>query len=311
MAQDIPIIPPTRVDFDATSAPKSCQDKVTFGAILGDWLPNGVVTDDAARRIVVRLRRTNRSTLADVTLVAADGTVVDKHHEPFGAKEECHKILYDTARAVARLLGAFEKPPPKTPMTCPVSPPISSPTCPTCPVCPALVRPAPRMTIAAPATHRFFVGAGVFYGMGLQSGQFPGPQLSLGFVPVQQWPRMRIEFDGAWAPNAASTSTAFRGNMIPFFGSICYAPAGFRLCSGIVSTLFIGKKLDQVSASDDMGLSLAASFRMGAEFEMSDRFSVRLDGFVLLPLGIRGVGPHGAGDELAAGTALMGIGTFD
>jgi hypothetical protein len=60
-----------------------------------------------------------------------------------------------------------------------------------------------------------------------------------------------------------------------------------------------------------MSISAAASLRVGAEFEMSDPFSIRLDGFVLWPLGRRGVRPEWATDDLTAGAALMGVWAFD
>ena len=68
-AHDAPTLTPTRLDFDATSAPKPCHDKAEFQNILATWVPAGVIRADAVRRLKVRSRRSpTGGKLVDVTV---------------------------------------------------------------------------------------------------------------------------------------------------------------------------------------------------------------------------------------------------
>ncbi|MBK9260320.1 MAG: hypothetical protein IPM54_10835 [Polyangiaceae bacterium] len=172
-ALDAPAIAPTQLDFDASRAPKSCNNRVTFDMLLRNWVAESVWTPDAARRLMVRIHRSPRGEkLVDVTLVDATGTTMAEHHQPFGVREECHRVLYEAARTAATLLGAFEKPPPPEPWPqCPPLPPppepAPSPACPPCPKCPVSTPP--------PAVRRFDFGLGALPGMGATPMQWVGP----------------------------------------------------------------------------------------------------------------------------------------
>ena len=305
-AHDAPAITPTRLDFDASQAPKRCNDPATFDALLGNWvLKDALGAGDRVLRVRIR-RAPTGGKLTDVTLVDAAGATLAEHHERFSVNSECHQVLYESARAAARLLGAFE--PPRPPEPCPVCP--ACPACPSCPpppvAEPARCPPCPTLK-TPPIVRRAYFGAGVFLGVGLTHVPRFGPKVSLGFVPIASAPRVRVEIDGAWAPYASTTSNTLRGTMVPLFGSLCVAPAALRLCGGPVTTFFL-------SEHDAMHITLAASLRLGAEFEIAGPFSIRIDAFVLLPFWKRTFGHElGARDaehSLAAGSSATGVWSF-
>jgi hypothetical protein len=321
-AHDAPAISPTRLEFDASQAPKSCNDQLEFESILANWVPREVMSSEADRRLVVRIRRSPMGVKSvGVMLLDAAGKTLDEHRERFDARLECYRVLYKTALASANLLGAFKKPPPAEP-------------CPACPVCPscrpppreerarflASTPPPPRMIMplqspTLPPMRRAFLGAGVFLGMGVRLAQAFGPQISLGFVPLARVPHLHIEIEGAWAPNALSKSSVLPRDMIPLFSSLCYAPSALRLCSGLVTTFFLAEGPHSTPENDALHMTLAASLRLGMEFEVAGPFSIRLDGFTLMRFWGRSYGSElAAVDHLnpfAAGMAAMGVWSFE
>lgn len=329
VADDAPTLAPTRLEFDATSAPKNCNDDVTFGQLLTKWAPALVVTPDADRRLVVRIRRAPAGEkLVDVTLTDAAGTTVAEHRKRFAATAECHKVLYDTAFKAAKLLGAHEEPPPQEP--CPAAPPPPEPSPPSppvepapCPACFAVPLPplrrrndTPLQWLPPPSPmRRTFVAGGIFIGMGNGPVPFVGPLVSLGFAPSARVPELRLEIDGAWAPYASLQSSELRGDMIPLFGSLCYAPSALRLCSGLVTTFFLVDRSRVAPENDTAHLTVAASLRLGAEFEIAEPFSIRLDAFALVPLWGQMFGNEmrTLDDEnsFAAGGVVMGVWSFE
>ncbi|MBK9265388.1 MAG: hypothetical protein IPM54_37085 [Polyangiaceae bacterium] len=154
---------------------------------------------------------------------------------------------------------------------------------------------------------RFDFGLGALLGMGARPAQWLGPLLSLGIVPWLRVPHLRMEIDVAYA---LPMSDASRSNMIPLFGSLCYVPSALRLCTGVVTTFFLSEP-----GNDAMHTTLAASMRLGAEFEIAGPASIRIDGFALVPLGERSFGSElstrDAQDALMAGTSVTGVWSFE
>jgi len=319
-AHDPPPIPATRIDFDARYLPKSCNDNDNFLAILNNWVTPGTITPDAARSLAVRIRRSAvGGKVVDITLMEADGTTLGEDHKTFASTTECHKVLHDAAKASARLMGAFEKPPPREPLSCPVCPTCptcAKPTpCPTTPLCPAApISRIPVATAVPPPMRRMFVGVGFFLGRSLASEWVVAPQASFGFVPLSRVPRLQVEIEGAWAQQTFTKSdapSAIRGHAIPLFGSLCYAPSVLRLCSGIATTLFEANRAHAAQRNDDLGIALGATLRLGTEFVLAHPVSIRLDAYTVLHVWPRSFG--GAFDALEAlkpfaiGIAALGV----
>jgi len=319
-AHDALVTPATRLEFDAMGAPKNCADDIEFRALLGDWVAPETLTEEASRRLTVRIRRLpTGGKLADVTLVDAAGTVLGEHHERYGIKAECYRILYETARSAAKLLGAFEKPPEPEPMSCPVCP--SAQACPAAPACP--IPEVPRKTAqteqgATAPTRRAFFGAGVFLGTGFTSDTFVGPQFSLGFVPSTHAPSIHVEMNGAWTLQTIPKSNrqgSFDVHIVPLFGSICYSRFVFRMCSGLVTTFFQAKSPELVPGADELRTTLAGHLRMGAEFGIAGPFSIRVDAFAMLRFGQRSYGSELAAFDMrspfGAGAAVVGVWSWE
>ncbi|MBK9265486.1 MAG: hypothetical protein IPM54_37580 [Polyangiaceae bacterium] len=311
-AHDPPTIAPTRLDFDTQQPLTRCNDLATFEALLANWVSANVLIPDADRRLAVHIRRSPMGgALVDMTLVDAAGATLAEYHESFTSRTECHKVLYDSARAAARLLGAFEKPPPSEP--CPKHPPPPPPPEPPppepapSPICPDPLPPPPEVDAPPPIVHRFHLGVGALLGMGAAPTQWLGPLFSLGFVPSSRVPHLRIEIDAALA---MPTSNAFRSDMIPLFGSICHAPSALRLCGGLATMFFVGE-----SGHGTMPTTLAASMRVGTEFRIAGPASLRVDAFALVPLGERAfdhrLGMLAGLHALTAGASLMGVWSFE
>jgi len=319
-AGDPPNVAPTRVDFEAKGLPRTCSDLLTFQSLLTDWLKPSQLSLDAPRKLLVHIRRSpNGGKLADLTLVDENGVQISTEHKTFASKTECHKVLWDVARAAAQLLGAFEKPPEPEPISCPVCP--SAQACPATPVCP--IPQVPRKTAqtaqgaTAPARRAFF-GAGVFLGTGFTSDTFVGPQFSLGFVPSLSAPRIHVEIDGAWTQQTipqSNTSGSLDIQVVPLFGSICYSRSVFRMCSGLVATFFQAKSADLLPGSDESRTTLAGHLRMGAEFGIAGPFSIRVDAFAILRFWQRSYGSElaalDARSPFGAGAAAMGVWSWE
>jgi hypothetical protein len=238
-----------------------------------------------------------------MTLVNAAGTTIDKDHKTFARNTECHKVLYDSALAAAKLLGALDEPSPPEPVVCPALPPPPAPAEPVvCPASPAPALPHPPATRPASFTRRAYIGAGVFLGMTTTSDASVGPAVSLGFVPVSRWPGFQIEFDGAYA--SRNVRQGFRVDTVPVFVSLCHVQVGVRLCSGVTSTLFFTE--DPKNARDFM---FSVSLRIGTQFELAGPFSIRADAFALLPLTQRTA--LDSPNPFAAGATVMGVWSFD
>jgi hypothetical protein len=313
-AHDALVIPPTRLEFDATGAPKNCADDIEFRALLGDWVAPETLTEEASRRLTVLIRRSpTGGKFADVTLVDAAGTVLGEHHERYGAKAECYRVLYESARGAAKLLGAFEKPPEPEPPVCPACPACAAcPSTPKCPI-PETPRKAPKIVQTATIpTRRAFFGAGLFIGTGFTWNTFVGPQFSLGFVPSPHAPSIHVEMNGAWTQQTISKLNV---DIVPLFGSICYSRSVFRVCSGLTTTFFQAKNAELVPGADELRTTLAGHVRMGAEFGIAGPFSIRVDAFAMLRFWQRSYGNElatlDARGPFGAGATAMGVWGFE
>jgi len=305
-AHDPPPIPATRIDFDARYMPKSCNNNDNFLAILNNWVPAGTIIPDAPRSLAVRIRRfAADGKMVDITLTDADGVTVAEAHQTFPSTTECHKVLYEAAKASARIIGAFEKPPPREPVSCP-----ACPTCPPPAPCPAArwvapVQPMPAATPVPRPMRRMFVGVGFFVGRTLASEWVVGPQGSFGFVPMSRVPRFQVEVEGAWTQRTfVQAPSPIQGHAIPLFGSLCYAPSVLRLCSGIATTFFEAQRADAGQRQDNRGISFGATLRLGTEFVIANPVSIRLDAFAVLPVWQRS---FDALEAFAIGIAAMGV----
>ena len=93
-AHDAPVILPARLDFDASHAPKNCNDPDGFRSLLGAWVPADALRDQAERRLIVRIQSSSTGgKQADVSLVDGEGAVLTERHTPYAVKVECYKVL--------------------------------------------------------------------------------------------------------------------------------------------------------------------------------------------------------------------------
>ncbi|MBK9262126.1 MAG: hypothetical protein IPM54_20270 [Polyangiaceae bacterium] len=268
------MIPPTRLDFDASRAPKKCNDADAFDSILGAWVPNGVLREDAERRLVVRIRWTpTGGKRVEVSLFDAQGAVVAERLTEHPATAECYFVLHGAAQDAAELLGAFEPPPPKEPVICPVCPP-SAPSPPTrpLPTSPPPAPPVPTIT-HAPTLHRSSIGIGAFVGSGIHSGLGGGPYVLLSYAPWRHWSHVRIEFEGSWT---SQTSESIRTHAIPLVGSLCLVRGAVRFCGGLATTALYSK---QLPIHDELHLMIGGNVRIGTELFVRGPFAVRVDVF--------------------------------
>jgi hypothetical protein len=300
LAHEAPTIAPTRLEFDATEAPKNCNDERSFAAILATLVPNDVMKSDAEQRLLVRVHRTptrGKLMLMDVTLTDARGATIKERHERYGAKTECHKVLYEAAYAAATLLGAFEKPPASEP--CPICPP--PPACPGPARCPEDPESAPkrrsestsvplRQIFPPLAARRAYFGAGVLFGTGITPQGAIGPTFALGFVPSRHSARLHVEFAGAWTSQDWRDANAAM-NVIPMFGSVCYSRYAFHLCSGMTTTFFSTKQATNNTSSAEFRVTLAGHLRLGAEFDVAGPLSIRVDAFAQMRFAGQTFGP--------------------
>jgi hypothetical protein len=311
-AHEPPVIVPTRLDFDASHAPKNCNDVASFRSILGAWVPRAVLRDDADRRLIVRIRwSTTGGKRADLSLVDAYGVTVAERHTPYAAKAECHKVLWTIAKDAAEMLGAFEPPAPKESTACPLLPP-SAP----CPLCPSTQRcpTHPPSTflppkVAFPPMLHSFLGFGGFVGSGTSSKLNGGPIVLLGFVPSSRLSQLHIEIDGAWT---SQTFTSTRIHSVPLVGSLCWVHGIVRFCGGFATTILFS---NQSSPNDPLKLMFGGNFRIGTELFNRGPFSIRADVFGRLAFAERAFGPatitFGETTQLTAGLALLGAWSFD
>lgn len=318
LAHDAPT--PTQLDFDASQAPNACNDDALFRALITNWVPAEVLVPETDRQLVVRIRRSpTGGKLAEVTLLDSAGAPLKKYTESYFAKTECHRVLYETARAAAKLLGAFDKPPPPEPCpTCPACPPPPVPAKPEpCPACPALVLPLPRPTLLSP-TRRGFFAAGVSLGTGITPQGAIGPYGGFGFVLSPHLPRIQFEMAGGWAPQTlpiSNTANVLRVHMVPLVGSLCYARYVFRLCSGLATTFYTAERSSLVPGYDEMRMTLAVNVQIGTEFEIGGPFSIRVDIFGRLRFMQRTYGYELANldalNPFTASMVAMGVWSFD
>ena len=286
LAHEPPTIAPTRLEFDATQAPKICNDQILFRNLLTNWVPYSALSLDVERRLTVHIQRKPTGNKEwDVILSDTTGTIIHERHERYGAKTECYKVLYEAAYAAATLLGAFEKPPSSEP--CPICPP--PPICPGPARCPEPPEPAPkrrsettsvplRQTFPPLAARRAYFGAGVLFGTGITPQGAIGPCFALGFVPSRHSPWLQVEFAGAWTSQERPDANAAM-NVIPMFGSVCYSRYAFHLCSGMTTTFFSTKQATNNTSSAEFRVALAGHLRLGTEFDVAGPLSIRVDAF--------------------------------
>jgi hypothetical protein len=309
-AHDPPEIQLTRLDFDASQAPKSCNAPDTFVRILGRWVPQDVLRNDAERRLIVLLRSTSTGgKRADVTLVDEQGVILAERHTPYARATECHKVLDETAFHAAKMLGAFEPPLPKAPVTCPAC--SRAPACPTCPLCPTcthlrLVAPMPPSN---PQLPRFFIGGGAFVGSGIFAKLGGGPQMLLGFVPSRHWSQLHLEFEGSWTSQSLTSS---RAQSIPIVGSICWVRGDVRFCGGMATTFLFS---NETTKPDFLHLIFSPNFRLGTELFNRGPFSLRADVFARFAFEQQSFGRTtqriDEGAPFAAGMSVLGLWAVD
>ena len=308
---------PTRLDFDASRAPKKCNDVEGFRSILSAWMNVRQLHDDAERRLVVRIRRSSSGgKQADISLVDAQGGTEGERHEDFAADAECHFVLWRTALNAATILGAFEPPPPpKQPVPCPVfSPcPLYPPPVP-CPACLPLRQSPPTMT-HLPPPYRSFTAIGAFVSSGIYSAFNVGPQVMLGFIPSRHLPDLHIEFEGAWTSQSSPssmTSESIRLHSVPLVGSFCWVRGIVRFCAGLSSTIFL---LNQSSDNAPLHIMFGANFRVGTELFTRGPSFIRADVFGRIAFAERTFGKAMVALDdatpFAAGLAVMAGRSFD
>ena len=309
-AHDPPIIAPTRLDFDASHAPKNCNDIDSFRSILGAWVPATVLRDDAERRLIVRIRWSSTGgKRADISLVDAQGVTLADRRTLYATATECYKVLWTVASHAALILGAFEPPPPKEPATCPA--PQPSAPCPPARPCPTfpplrLTTPAPTLS---PALYRSFIGIGGFVGSGIFSKLGGGPYLLVGYAPLRRLSQLHVELEGAWT---SQTSQSIREHSIPLVGSLCWVQGIVRFCGGFSTTVFFS---NQSPENNDLRVMLGGNFRVGTELFSQGPFSIRADVFGRFAFVQRRFGKATVAlDEptpFAAGVAVLGGWGFD
>lgn len=307
-AQDAHIILPTQLVFDASHAPKKCNDQDGFRSILGAWVPPDVLREDAERRLIVHIESSARGgKRADVSLVDGQGIVLAERHTPYTAKEECYKVLWAVARDAAKMLGAFEPPPPKEPVPAPVCAPCAS--CPQPRPCPTF--PPLRLTMPTllPTPSRSFIGFGGFFGSGIFSEISGGPSLVLGFVPSRRLSQMHIEVDVAWT---SQTLQSIRVHSIPLDASLCWVRGIVRFCGGLSTTILFS---NQSYTNNELHVLLGGNLRVGTELFNRGPFSIRADVFGRLMVAPQSLGnPLGVTDEptpFAGCVAVMALWAFD
>lgn len=303
-----PVIVPTRLDFDASRAPKLCNNLDSFTSILGTWVSLTLLRDDAERRLVVRIQGSPAGgKRADVSLMDAEGAIIAERHADHGAATECHYVLWDTAQQAAKLLGAFEPPPPKESLTCLMAPP-----CPSCPpppptwTCPSSRLPKPTLA-HEPALPRFFVGIGAFVGSGIFEKLGGGPQMLLGFVPSRHLPQLHIEFEASWTSQSIES---VRVQAIPLVGSICWVRGVIRLCGGFATSILFSNQFPNHESR-----LLGPNFRVGTELFTHGPFSIRADVFGRIAFSKRtsGMAPMtlAYSSPVAGGLAVIAGRSFD
>lgn len=307
LAHDPPAIAPTRLEFDASHAPNKCSDRATFMNISGNWMPAVTWREDAERRLVVRIHGSaNGGKHVDLSVVDAQGGVQAERHKLYVATAECHKVLYDTAYDAAQMLGAFEPPPPKESVMCPVSAPLP-PKEPT--PCPPLVRPCPTCpppVRVPPAPSRFFVGVGGLMGSGVVSEIGAGPLMLLGFVPSNHLP-LHVELEGSWT---SQLTESMRLHSIPIVTSLCWVRGVVRFCGGLATTLLFANQLPNHEIR-----MVGANFRVGTELFNRGPFSIRADVFGRIAFAQQTLDTIiDRGDKASpfrGGVAVMGLWGFD
>lgn len=301
---------PARLDFDATRAPTNCNDLISFRGILGAWVPDKVLRPDAERRLIVRIRWTSAGgKRADVSLVDAQGVTLAERHTSYAAKTECHKVLWTVAHDAAEILGAFDPPPPKDPITCPACPLCAFvPPARPCPTCPVLLPPAPIITLT-PTLYRSSIGFGGVVAAGIYSKLSFGSNLMLGFVPSRHLPDMHIEFEGGWT---SQSSQSIRLQSIPLVQSLCLVRGNVRFCGGMATTFLYS---NQTAYNDDLRLMFGGNFRVGTELLVRGPLSIRVDVFGRFVLSERRFGQAMMALEdpapITAGLAIMGAWSFE
>ena len=307
-AHDPPVIVPARLEFEAKAAPKNCNDLDSFTSILFGFVPFTAFRDDADRRLVVRLRwSATGGKQADISLIDAQGVVLAERHRLYGARVECHKILWTIADDAAVMLGAFDPPPPKEPVVHEDSPPSQRcPLPPACPTCPPLRLPAVT-TMRTPS--RSFIGLGAFVGSGFVSKLGAGPHMLLGFVPSYHLPQLHVEFEGTWTSQMVEWA---RWHAIPLVTSLCWVRGIVRFCGSLATTFSYS---NQSSNDDVLHMIFGGNFRVGTELFRKGSLSIRTDVFLRAAFVQRRFGKATAAiDETspwAGGLAVMGLWAFD
>jgi hypothetical protein len=313
--QERPVIFPTQLDFNASRAPKKCNDVATFRSILGAWMDAAQLRDDAERRLLVRIVGSSTGgKQATVSLIDAQGFTTGKWHEDFLAQDECHYTLWRTAREAAKILGAFKPPPPKEAVACPAC--AACPSCPParpCPTCPPLRLSPPTITLSSPP-YRSFIAIGTFVASGIYSELDVGPYAILGFVPSRRLPDLHVEFEGSWTSQSSPfsiTSESIRLHSIPLAGSFCWVRGIVRFCGGLATTILLS---NQSSDNDPLHVMFGPNFRVGTELFTRGPFAIRADVFGRLAFAQRKFGATTMTlddpTRFAAGLAVTGAWAF-
>ncbi len=225
---------------------------------------------------------------------------VRRPNKSYAAATECHKVLYDAAYHAAQMLGGFEPPRPKEPMTCPPVPP--PPMCPASPPA-APLRAQAIMIPRRPTPSHFSVGFGAVVGSGIVSKLGAGPLILLGFVPSQRLPQLHVEFEGSWTSQMVEST---RLHSIPLVTSLCWVPGIVRFCGGLSTTILFSNQLPNHESR-----VFGPNFRVGTELCNHRRFSLRADVFGRIALTQETFGRTIAmvddASQFTGGVAVLGV----
>lgn len=267
--------PQYRVDFSAPKELPNCNDPNGFRALLELAQPRELFDQPATRSLNVRIQAPNtREIVVETTIEELDGQVRSSHQQTYPRSMECYKILHLVAVAAAIDLDRDAPPAPSTPPKRPVPP--------ACPPCELPPPPAPE---PKKALRNWFVGTGGRIDFGLAPEQLAGVHLLGGWRWSPSW---SIEGHlGATLPKDTRPikTTVVRVRSIGSFEFVpCYRIAPFGLCGEFVLGTMWFTPLSLKYPRIDSALFAGAGVRGFVEQHLGDRWSVRMDVELFVPL---------------------------
>jgi hypothetical protein len=260
-------------------APKqlpTCNDLEGLRDALNLALPESILEAPATRVLEFRVDRApDGGFVADITAKELDGRVIDSLHETYPHVTECFKVLHKIAVAtpvwLSELDGAFEKAPTPAP---PAQPP-----------CPACTPPPPPPPKPVPIERRVFLGAGGFVSLGVAPTTLVGLQLAGGFRAFRSW-----SFDFALRGTFPATALPLEWtpvrvqSILSFAAAPCYRIGVFGACIvGLFSNMWV-ESLTLTKSPVDTAQFVGIGPRIFLDKRLTDRWSVRLDAEVIIPL---------------------------